>query len=261
MSKFAANLTMMFNEVKFLDRFKEASRTGFDAVEFLFPYDHPKELIAEILLSNRLKTVLFNFPAGDWESGERGLACMPIRVGEFQDGVGMAIEYANTIGCGQLNCLSGIIPPGIDIVEAHETFVSNLRFAARHLSENNIKMLIEPINTKDIPGMFLTSTRQALSIIEEVGSDNLGLQYDVYHMQIMEGDIVETITSNKELIKHIQIADNPGRNEPGTGEINYEFVLGSIDRIGYEGWIGCEYKPSTTTKAGLSWIKQFQSEV
>ena len=260
MPKFAANLTMMFNEVKFLDRFKEASRTGFDAVEFLFPYDHPKELVAEKLSSNSLRTVLFNFPAGDWDSGERGLACIPNRVGEFQDGVGTAIEYANTIGCSQLNCLSGIMPPGVDIYEARETFISNLKFAVSHLSENNVKVLIEPINTKDIPGMFLTSTRQALSIIDEVGSDNLGLQYDVYHMQIMEGDLVETITSNKELIKHIQIADNPGRNEPGTGEINYAFVLNNIDGIGYEGWVGCEYKPKTNTKAGLSWIKQFKPE-
>ncbi len=259
MPKFASNLTMMFNEVDFLDRFREATNAGFNAVEFLSPYEHPKEQVAERLRINGLVTALFNFPVGDWDAGERGIACLPDRVGEFQDSVGTAIEYAKALGCKQMNCLSGIAPAGVDVEKVHEIFVSNLRFAAENLDEVGVRLLIEPINTRDIPGMYLTHTDQALSIIDEVGSDNMGLQYDVYHMQIMEGDLTPTMEANKDRISHIQIADNPGRNEPGTGEINYPFVFKAIDEMGYDGWVGCEYKPLTTTKEGLGWIRDYIS--
>ena len=179
------------------------------------------------------------------------------RVGEFQDGVGNAIEYATALGCRQVNCLAGTEPEGADGEALRETFVGNLRFAAAKLQEAGIRLLTEPINTRDIPGFYLRHTAQARSIIEEVDSDNLWLQYDVYHMQIMEGDLTPTIEANLDAIRHIQIADNPGRNEPGTGEINYPYLLSALDEMGYEGWIGCEYKPLTTTIESLGWASRY----
>jgi hydroxypyruvate isomerase len=253
MPKLAANLTMLYNEVEFLDRFDAAAKSGFAGVEYLFPYAYPKEQIAERLARHRLTQVLHNLPAGDWASGERGIACDPRRVGEFQDGVATAIEYATTLGCVQLNCLAGIAPQGIDVQTVRATFVANLRFAADKLGMVGIKLLTEPINTFDIPGFFLSGTRQALDIIRDVGSSNLFLQYDVYHMQRMEGELANTIKTHLPQIAHVQIADNPGRNEPGTGEINYRFLFGFLDSIGYTGWIGCEYKPKDTTVGGLGW--------
>ena len=257
MPKFAANLTMLFNEVGFLDRFDGAARAGFKGVEYLFPYPYEKTVIEERLHWYEMTQVLFNLPAGDWDAGERGIACDPDRVGEFQDGVGTAIEYATALKCERLNCLAGIAPPAVEPDKLRDTFVSNLKFAAPKLQEAGVKLLIEPINTRDIPGFYLTHTAQARSIIEEVGSDNLGLQYDVYHMQIMEGDLAPTIEANLDLIEHFQVADTPGRNEPGTGEINYGFIFDFIDRNGYEGWIGCEYKPADTTEAGLDWVRPY----
>jgi len=253
MPKLAANLTMLYNEVDFLDRFDAAAESGFAGVEYLFPYAYPKEQIAERLARHRLTQVLHNLPAGDWAAGERGVACDPNRVGEFQDGVAKAIEYATALGCVQVNCLAGIAPKGIDFQTVRATFVANLRFAADKLGAAGIKLLIEPINTFDIPGFFLSGTRQALDIIRDVGSSNLFLQYDVYHMQRMEGELANTIKTHLPQIAHVQIADNPGRNEPGTGEINYRFLFGFLDSIGYTGWIGCEYKPKGTTVAGLGW--------
>jgi len=257
MPKLAANLSMMFNEVEFLDRFEAASDAGFAAVEYLFPYGYDKDELAEKLRANDLAQALHNLPAGDWDGGERGIACLADRTGEFQDGVGAAIEYATALGCPQVNCLAGIVPEGAERGALRQTFVSNLRFAASKLQEVGIRLLIEPINTRDIPGFFLQHTDQALSIIAEVASPNLYLQYDVYHMQIMEGDLTPTIEANLGSIRHIQIADNPGRNEPGTGEINYPFLLGALDEMGYEGWIGCEYKPLTTTAEGLGWARGY----
>ncbi len=257
MPKFAANLTMLFNEVEFLARFEAAARAGFRGVEYLFPYPFSKEQLVEQLGKHKLTQVLHNLPAGDWAAGERGIACHPNRVGEFQDGVGKAIEYATALGCKQVNCLAGIQPKDVTNDAARRTFVDNLKFAAPALAAANIRLLIEPINTRDIPGFFLNGTKQALSIIDEVGSANLFLQYDVYHMQIMEGDLAPTIQRNLNRIPHLQIADNPGRNEPGTGEINYPFLFQFIDQLGYEGWIGCEYKPKTTTLDGLGWIKPY----
>ena len=254
MPKFAANLTMLFNEVPFLDRFAAARRAGFAGVEYLFPYEHEPNEIKRRLDEHGLTQVLHNLPAGNWSAGERGIATHPDRVAEFEGGVTRAIQYATALGCTQLNCLAGIAPAGVDQDRARATFVANLRGAARRLQDAGIRLLIEPINTRDIPGFFLRTTAQALEIIGEVGSANLFLQYDVYHMQIMEGDLATTIEKNLERIAHVQIADNPGRHEPGTGEINYEFLFEFLDRIGYAGWIGCEYKPAAGTDAGLGWM-------
>ena len=253
MPKLAANLTMLWNELDFLDRFDAAAKAGFTGVEYLFPYPYPKEQLVERLQRNGLAQVLHNLPAGDWAKGDRGVACDPGRVGEFQDGVGKAIEYARTLRCTQVNCLAGIPPAGIDPQKAHATFVSNLRFAAERLGGEGIRLLIEPINTYDIPGFFLSHTQQALDVIRDVGSKNLYVQYDIYHMQRMEGELANTIKAHLSQIAHLQLADNPGRNEPGTGEINYRFLFGFIDSIGYDGWIGCEYKPKAATGDGLGW--------
>ena len=260
MPKFAANLTMMFNEVDFLDRFEAAAKAGFRGVEYLFPYAYDKNQLADKLKTFKLNQVLHNLPAGDWGAGDRGNACQPARVGEFQDGVGKAIEYATALGCKQVNCLAGIAPTGVAPDMLRKTFVDNLRFAAGKLKAAGIKLLIEPINTFDIPGFYLSRTAQALEIMNDVGSDNLFLQYDVYHMQRMEGELAASLKKNLSRIRHIQIADNPGRNEPGTGEINYTFLFKHIDQIGYDGWIGCEYKPAATTVAGLGWAAAYLSD-
>ena len=259
MPQFAANLTMLFTEVPFLERFERASQSGFKAVEFLFPYPYPATDIHQKLDQCGLKLVLHNLPAGDWDAGERGIACHPDRVEEFRSGVAKAIEYAKVLGVPQLNCLAGKVPLGVDRKLLHDTFVSNLKYAATELKKANLKLLIEPINTFDIPGFFLSTTQQALDIIREVGSDNLYVQYDIYHAQRMEGELSNTIEKNMSKIAHIQLADNPGRNEPGTGEINYSYLFKFLDRIAYSGWIGCEYKPATTTEAGLDWIQQLNS--
>ena len=253
MTKLAANLTMLYNEVDFLDRFEAEAKSGFAAVEYLFPYAYPKEQLVELLSRHRLVQVLHNLPAGDWAGGERGIACHPDRIGEFQDGVGKAIAYAQALGCTQVNCLAGIAPPGVDPQKVRATFVDNLRFAADPLGAAGIKLLIEPINTYDIPGFYLSRTQQALDVIRATGSPNVFVQYDVYHMQRMEGELANTIKAHLPQIAHVQIADNPGRNEPGTGEINYRFLLGFLDAIGYDGWIGCEYKPKGKTVNGLGW--------
>ncbi|UOK73052.1 2-oxo-tetronate isomerase [Ancylobacter polymorphus] len=256
MPRFAANLTMLFNEVPFLDRFEKAAAAGFTGVEYLFPYDFPVEELVAKLKANNLSQVLHNLPAGNWGAGERGIAILPERVDEFRAGVDKAISYATALGCPQVNILAGIAPAGADRELLHNTFVNNLKFAAPKIKEAGLKLLIEPINTRDIPGFFLNYTKQAKAIIEEVGSDNLFIQYDIYHMQIMEGDLARTIEANLPQIAHIQLADNPGRNEPGTGEINYPFLFRHLDAIGYEGWVGCEYKPKGETAAGLGWLKE-----
>ncbi|SME92232.1 hydroxypyruvate isomerase [Pseudogulbenkiania subflava] len=255
MPKFAANLTMLFTELPFLERFQAAAEAGFQGVEYLFPYAFAKDVLAEQLERHGLVQVLHNLPAGDWEAGERGIACHPDRVDEFQDGVGRAIDYARALGCTQLNCLAGIAPAGVPQDTLHETFVANLRFAAAQLQRAGIRLLIEPINTFDIPGFYLNRTAQAAAILDAVGSDNLFIQYDIYHAQRMEGELAGTIAKHLPRIAHIQLADNPGRHEPGSGEINYPWLLRHIDGLGYDGWIGCEYKPATTTREGLGWIK------
>ncbi len=257
MPKLAANLTMLFNELEFTTRFEAAAKAGFRGVEYLFPYPFPKERLAEELSKHKLVQVLHNLPAGDWAAGERGIAVNPTRVAEFQDGVGKAIDYATALGCKQINCLAGITPQGVSPEQARSTLIDNLKFAAGKLAAADIKLLVEPINTRDIPGFFLTGTKQALAIMDEVASPNLFLQYDMYHMQVMEGDLALTIQKNLSRIPHLQLADNPGRNEPGTGEINYPFLFQFLDNIGYDGWIGCEYKPKTNTLDGLAWLKPY----
>jgi len=257
MTKLAANLTMLFTEVEFLDRFEAAAATGFSGVEFLFPYDFPKDAIRERLEGNGLTQALFNMPAGDWAGGERGIAVLPDRVGEFQDGVGQAVEYAGALGCNLINCLAGLAPEGVPDDRLRQTFVDNLKFAAPMLADAGITLIVEAINTRDIPGFWLNYTAQARSILEEVGAPNAGFQYDIYHMQIMEGDLAPTIEKNLDIIRHFQLADNPGRHEPGTGEINYDFLLPLLDMLGYDGWVGCEYNPAGRTEEGLGWAEPY----
>jgi hydroxypyruvate isomerase len=253
MTKLAANLTMLFTELPFLERFEAAATAGFRGVEFLFPYAFEANEIAARLKQHQLELVLHNLPAGNWEAGERGIACHPDRVEEFRRGVDQAILYAGALGVGQVNCLVGIAQPDVPRELAQRTLVANLTYAAARLKAAGIRLLIEPINTFDIPGFFLSRTGQAAELIGEVGSDNLFIQYDIYHMQRMEGEIAATIKNKLDLIGHVQLADNPGRNEPGTGELNYRFLFAHLDAIGYTGWIGCEYKPKAATADGLGW--------
>ncbi len=255
MPQFAANLTMLFNEHEFLDRFEAAAKAGFKAVEFLFPYAWPVAELQQRLKDNGLKLVLHNLPAGDWEAGDRGLACDPKRIDEFRAGVARGIEYGTALGVPHLNCLAGKAPAGVDEATLRGTFVANLRFAAAEFKKARLKLLIEPINRFDIPGFYLNTTAQALAILDEVGADNAYVQYDIYHAQRMEGELANTMSAQLARIGHIQLADNPGRNEPGSGEINYAFLFKHLDRIGYTGWIGCEYKPAAGTEAGLGWIQ------
>nr|WP_067290606.1 hydroxypyruvate isomerase [Marinobacterium profundum] len=259
MPRFCANLSMLFTEHDFLERFDAAAKAGFSGVEYLFPYDFDAAEIRAKLDANNLTQVLFNLPAGDWNAGERGIACHPDRIEEFRSGVERAIQYAKVLGNDQVNCLAGIQPDAVSDDLAEATLVENLSYAAATLKQAGIRLVMEAINTRDIPGFFLNNTQQALRIREQVGSDNLNLQYDIYHMQIMEGDICPTLQANLGAIAHVQLADNPGRHEPGTGELNYPFIFSFIDQIGYDGWIGCEYKPATSTEAGLSWLKDMNA--
>lgn len=256
MPRFAANLTMLFTEAPFLDRFDHAAKAGFKAVEFLFPYAWAAQEIRSRLDANGLELVLHNLPAGDWEAGERGIACLPDRKDEFRTGVARAIEYATALGVKQLNCLAGKAPDGVPEGVLRETFVDNLRFAARELKAAGLNLLVEPVNTFDIPGFYLHHTAQAIDILAEVSEENAFLQYDIYHAQRMEGELAATLQKYFPLIRHVQLADNPGRHEPGTGEIHYPFLFALLDRLGYRGWIGCEYKPSAATEAGLGWRQQ-----
>jgi hydroxypyruvate isomerase len=257
MPKLAANLTFLFTELAFPDRFQAAAEQGFKAVEYMFPYEYDAYLLRQKLDDHGLVQVVHNLPAGNWAGGDRGIACQPDRVAEFEAGVEKAIEYATVLGCPQLNCLAGIRPPDVDEKDARNTLVGNLRYAAPRLKAAGLKLLIEPINTRDLPNFFLCRTAQALDIIDAVGADNVFVQYDVYHMQVMGGDLAPTIERHLPRIGHIQIADSPGRHEPGTGEINYTFLLGFMDRVGYAGWIGCEYNPAQGTEAGLGWTKPY----
>ena len=253
MPRFAANLSMLFTDAPFLDRFALAREAGFDAVEFLFPYAYDAAQIAERLNRNGLRLVLFNLPCGDWDAGDRGMACDPLRVGEFRAGVRPALDYALALGATQLHCMAGKVPAGLAPEAARATYVDNLRYAADLALPHGIDLLIEPINHFDMPGYFLNRSAQALDIIAEAGRPNLFLQYDIYHMQRMEGELSNTIRANLPMIKHMQIADTPGRHEPGTGEINYRHLFAFIDGIGYTGWLGCEYVPAGDTVAGLDW--------
>jgi hydroxypyruvate isomerase len=255
MPRFAANLTMMFNEVPFLERFGRASVAGFGAVEFLFPYPYAVGEIKSRLDQHGLALVLHNLPAGNWNAGERGIAVLPDRVPEFREGVAEAVRYAKALGVPRLNCLVGKTPADVDPLRVHAALVDNLRYAARVCEPVGIDLLVEAINPIDIPGFHVTTSVQALALIDELGVPNVRLQYDVYHAQRTEGELAGTLSRYLKRIAHVQIADNPGRHEPGTGEIDYRFLFAHLDSIGYDGWVGCEYKPASTTEAGLGWMK------
>ena len=254
MPNFAANLSMQFNEHGFLDRFKAASRCGFKGVEYLFPYDFDKEDIADRLQSNGLQQVLFNLPAGNWSAGERGLTCLPDRAGEFQDSIGIALEYAAALDCSMLHTMAGICPEGADAELVRQVYVDNVRYAAAELAKEEKTLVLEPINFKDMPGFYINYSWQAIEVIKEIDASNLKLQFDIYHAQRMEGDLLNTIRDNVGVIAHMQLADNPGRHEPGSGEIDYPFLFDAIDAAGYTGWIGCEYIPAAGTEEGLGWL-------
>lgn len=258
MPKFAANLSMLFTDVAFAQRFARAAQAGFDTVECQFPYELPAAEVKSLLEANRLTMVLHNLPAGDWNAGDRGIACDPARVDEFRAGVAQAIAYATVLGVKKINCLAGKPPAGVSDAQARQMLVANLRFAAAELARHDIALLVEPINRYDIPGFWLDSTAKAIDVLDEVGAPNVFVQYDVYHAQRMEGELAGTLQKNLSRIGHIQIADNPGRNEPGTGEINFAFLFDFIDRIGYDGPIGAEYKPAAGTEAGLGWMSSLQ---
>jgi hydroxypyruvate isomerase len=257
MPRFSANISMLFKELEFPERFEAAAQAGFKAVEIQFPYAWDKQRLAQIVQHSAVEVVLINIPAGDPEKGDRGIACLPSRVAEFRKGVARAIEYAGALGCKQMNCLAGVAPPDLDPALLHATCVSNLRYAANELALAEMTLLVEPINTRMIPGFYLNKSAQALALMEDVGAANLKLQYDLFHMQTMGDDLAGTLTANLAKIGHMQVADVPGRHEPGTGEIDFPRLFDLIDRLGYKGWIGAEYVPTGKTEDGLAWAKKY----
>jgi hydroxypyruvate isomerase len=255
MPKFAANLSMMFNEVPFLDRFALAAQAGFKGVEYLFPYEHPVQELAARLKSNALQNVLFNMPPGDWAAGERGLGALPGREAEFAAGLKQAISYATQLGCPRLHAMAGLLAQDADRGHCRETYLANLRLAAAETAKHDITLLIEPINTRDIPRYFLNTQAEAHALVAEVGAANLRVQMDLYHCQIVEGDLAMKIKRYISGVGHFQVAGVPERHEPDSGEINYPYLFRLIDELGYQGWIGCEYRPRGETVAGLGWLQ------
>ena len=258
MPRFAANLTMMFNEVPFLERFAAAAQAGFRGVEFLFPYEYPVEEIKARLRENGLENALFNLPPGDFANGERGLACLPGREADFRAAVEKALDYAGHLGTRRLHAMAGIVPPGIGRDECRSTYVQNLRYAAARCAEQSVTLLIEAINTRDIPGYFLNTQADSAVVCEEAAAPNLRMQMDCYHMQIVEGDLETKLRKYAGLCGHIQIAGVPKRAEPDAGEVNYPHIFRLLDEIGYGGWVGCEYRPAGKTLDGLAWFSQFR---
>jgi len=262
MPRFAANLSMLYNDVDFLDRFAAAARDGFEAVEYLFPYAYPAAELATRLHANGLQQVLFNAPPGDWDAGERGLACLPGREAEFRDGVEKALEYAQALHCPRIHVMAGKVPPGADADTVHATYVANIRYAAAQAAPHSIHILLEPINGRDMPGFFLNRQEQAHTLVAEIGTPNVRVQMDLYHAQIVEGDLAMKIreyvpTGN---VGHVQIAGVPERHEPDVGEVHYPYLFALLDSLGYEGWIGCEYRPARgtarhATSDGMGWLK------
>ena len=259
MPKFAANLSMMFQEVPFLDRFAAARAAGFAGVEFLFPYDFPKKDVAGHLSAAGLTQALFNTVPGNFAKGERGLAALPDREDEFQAGVDRALDYAVALGCPTIHCMAGLCPEGIPEATLEATYVANLTTAAAKAATQGVTVVIEPINTRDIPGYFLNYQRQGRRIIERIGAANLKLQLDLYHCQIMEGDLAMHIRDFADITGHMQIAGVPERHEPDVGEINYPYLYELIDKLGYQGWVGCEYRPRGRTEDGLGWFAPWRS--
>jgi hydroxypyruvate isomerase len=260
MPRFAANLTFLFTEVPFLDRFGEAARAGFRAVEFAFPYDTPTAEIAARIDEHRLECVLINAPPGDWNAGERGIASLPGREHDFADSVATALRYAHALGCSRIHVMSGIVPPGADAgqrARQRSVLVRNLRLACDEAQRRGVTLLIEALNPRDVPGYLFSTQAEAHAIREEVGAQNLLVQMDFYHTQIVEGDLARKLERWLPQIGHIQIAGVPGRHEPDVGEVNYAWLLGRVDELGYAGWVGCEYRPLRGTTAGLGWRDRF----
>jgi hydroxypyruvate isomerase len=254
MPRFAANLSWLFLEHEFLDRFRAAADAGFHAVEFLFPYDHPAETVAERLAAAKLELVLFNLPPGDWTKGERGLAALPGREADFEAALERALRYARVLGCRTIHAMSGLAEPGRD---TDATYRANLKRAAAAAKPHGITVVIEPINHRDIPGFYLNTVEQAADAIAAVGADNLHIQFDFYHCQITQGDLAMRFKQHFRQVGHIQVAGVPGRHEPTVGEINYPYLFDEIDSLGYTGHIGCEYKPADGTLAGLAWARPY----
>ncbi|HWE05110.1 MAG TPA: 2-oxo-tetronate isomerase [Rhizomicrobium sp.] len=257
MPRFAANLSMMFNEVPFLDRFAAARHAGFEGVEFLFPYEFSPAVLRERLSGEGLSQVLFNLPPGDWANGDRGTASLPGRQAEFRESVKQALGYAAALDCRQMHCMAGIVPADVSLTTAAAVYAANLAWAAEQAKPAGVRLVIEPINHRDMPGYFLNTQAQGAAIVEAIGTDRLGLQFDIYHVQITEGDITKRMERFMPLIAHMQIADVPARNEPGTGEIGWRYVFRRMDELGYQGWVGCEYRPAAGTVPGLVWREQF----
>ncbi len=257
MPRLAANISMMFNEHAFLDRFAAARKAGFEAVEFLFPYEFPAAALRARLDDAGLKQVLFNMPPGDWAHGERGIASLPGRQQEFRDSVKIALDYATALGCGLIHCMAGIPPADTPHATAAALFAANLAWAGAQAKAAGVRLALEPINHRDMPGYHLNTIAQGAAIVQAIGRDRVGLQFDVYHCQTTEGDITKRLEAVLPLVAHMQIADVPQRHEPGTGEIGWDFVFRRIDELGYTGWIGCEYRPAGDTVAGLGWRKRF----
>jgi len=257
MPKLAANLSMLFKEMPFPERFAAAAKCGFRAVEYQYPYDWPAGELAERTRKAGVEVVLHNMPRGDVERGEHGTACLPGRERRFRDDLEHAIEYARAAGCKRLHCMAGVAPQGLERKTIHKTYVENLKYAAKRLEREGMQVLIEPLSARTVAGCFLAGSAQAIQVLDEVAAGNAFLQYDLFHMQIMEGNLAETLERLLPRIGHIQLADVPGRHEPGSGEINFDFLLRHIDRIGYSGWIGCEYNPLGDTLEGLKWAKPY----
>jgi hydroxypyruvate isomerase len=260
MPRFAANLSMLYAELPFLERFAAAGRDGFEAVEFLFPYAHSPEAVAAALEAAGVELVLFNLPPGDFERGERGFAALPGREGEFDRALDQALAYASRLACRRLHVMSGVLGEGADRRRCRETLIANLERAAPKAAAAGITLLIEPINTRDIPGYFLNRQDEAHDIVKTVAAPNLKVQMDLYHCQIVEGDVATKIGRYLAGVGHMQIAGVPERHEPSEGELNYPYLFQLIDRLGYAGWIGCEYRPKAATSAGLGWIREHLAE-
>ncbi|WP_116918853.1 hydroxypyruvate isomerase [Tamilnaduibacter salinus] len=255
MPRFAANLTLLFNDVPFLERFDAAREAGFRGVEYLFPYEWPATTLRQRLDDTGLEQVLFNLPPGDWAAGERGIAGLPDRVSEFREGVDQALDYAHVLDCPRLNALAGLLPPDGDPQACRMTLIDNLRWAADRLATEGRTLLVEAINSRvDMPGFLLDTSTDALSVIEAVDRPNVLFQYDLYHMQIMEGDLIRTLRRSLSRIGHVQFADNPGRHEPGTGEVAFPAVFRALDEMGYDGWVSAEYRPTGSTLDSLDWL-------
>ena len=258
MPRFSANLSMLYPELPFMERFGAAAADGFAAVEYVGAYDEDWGAVKALLDRHGLTQALFNMPAGNWATGERGIACHPDRVAEFRAGVETAIGFAKATGCTQVNCLAGIAPSDHAWAALEELLIENLRYAAPRLADEGIRLLVEPINPRDMPGFLVNSTDDYERVAAAVGHGNLYLQYDFYHMQVVQGDLLSTFRRLQDRIAHVQIADNPGRHEPGTGEINYGVIFGALDEAGYDGWVGAEYRPEAGTSAGLGWFEEWR---